>query len=457
MSASASAAWTQPLRTELPPWLGAAAVARMGTLQALVAAALARAFAWHGQRERQRPERQCGQLLALGLDEQAKRSFLKVYIALGALAGEWRARSRPLDPINSGSTLLDAKQGGPMLRSLSLADAKGCVLAGPSPDNVARIHEPQQVALPEPGATDRLGPPIPDRGIGDAGAVALLVPLRLDPPPPARELKLQLRRANGGGHTLEVSVAPMQDDELSLAGFRGFGADASQQQLARSKPQAQLALTTQLLEVSPAPLFVMDSAGRFTMVNRVWPSLMALRQEQVIGHSSAGLVVEQADLHAGFDPQLLQSQECISFADWLLRHDSEQRDTAVAKVLFTGTDGRAAGIFGSLIGVTEVRQDRRATRKARDGSEQTKVAKPDFIPTSAASCASRSSRSSVSRSWAAARLKPGPSTKEHSTPSKLAASPCSGGSTDCSTCPTWTTASAVWCCTVAGCCRWLPR
>jgi len=43
---------------------------------------------------------------------------LRLDIALGTLAREWRARSRPLDPINSGSTLLDAKQGSAIADAL---------------------------------------------------------------------------------------------------------------------------------------------------------------------------------------------------------------------------------------------------------------------------------------------------------------------------------------------------
>ncbi len=609
---------TRPLRTELPPWLGTTAVARMGALLALVATMLAAAFAWYGQRELQQRELQSGQLLARVLEDHANRSFHSVEVALAALAETVRARSRQLDPINFGPMLVEAQQGMSMLRSLSLADAQGRVLASSSSDNVDRLLDLQRVPLPEPGATDRLGPLVQGRDIADAlaggaprggghsfmplvrrasapdgaplylvaalnidhfanahqlmlgdpgraaalfgtdgtlltategiraapgssvrshrffseylprresgsdvgpgidgnkvvtafrtlrqrplavvvehdhahvqaelartlywvggalavalvligtmvglawrslrsheavhgalartreqvaaserdlrtlvqsvhelifrtdvqgrisfvngrwaqisglddaavlgqrlsqlclpeereAAEALFVPPRPGDAPPAREMMLHIRHARGGLRTLEVSVAAMQDDDLSLAGFAGFAADVSERQLARSKLQAQLELTARLLEVSPTPLFVKDSAGRFTTVNHAWLDLMALRREQVIGRTSADLYGEQADLHAGFDQQLLQSQERISYPNRLLRHDGEQRDTVVSKVRFTEADGQATGIIGSIIDVTEFREAERVTREARDAAERANQAKSDFI------------------------------------------------------------------------------
>lgn len=165
---SAFAVVTRPVPTELPPWLGTAAVARMGAVLPLVAAALAGAFVWYGQRKLQQRELQSGQLLARVLEYHANRSFDNVDIALGTLAGTLRSKSQQQDPINFGPTLAQAQQGMVLLRSLSLVDGHGRVLASSSPHNVDRLLDLQRVPLPASGVTDQLGSLVKGRDIGDA-------------------------------------------------------------------------------------------------------------------------------------------------------------------------------------------------------------------------------------------------------------------------------------------------
>jgi PAS domain S-box-containing protein len=615
---SASAVVTRPARTELPPWLGTKAVAWMASLLALVALVLAAGFAWYEQRELHERELHTGELLARVLEDHANRSFNTVDIALGTLADTLRSKSRLHDPISFGPTLAQAQQGMPLLRSLSLVDAQGRVLASSAPDNVDLLLDLQRVLPPQPGITDRLGPLVTGRdiahalageapragghsfvplvrwasapneaplylvaalnidyfanehqlmlsdpgraaalvgtdgtlltstdgigaapgsnlrahrffrdflprresgsyigagidggevvtalrtlrkrplavvverdygwvqaelartlywvsgalaaallligimaglawrslrsheavhdalestreqvaaserdlrtlvqsvhelifrtdaqgrigfvngrwaeisGLGDEAVLgqrlaqlclpeerdaveALFAPPQAHAAPAARELMVHIRHAQGGLRMLEVSVAAMHADDQTLIGFAGFAADVSERQLARSNLQAQLELTARLLEVSPTPLFVKDSAGRFIMVNHAWLDLMALQRHQVIGRTSADLYGEQAGLHADFDQRLMQSQERISYPNRLQRPDGEQRDTVVTKVRFTEADGQAVGIIGSIIDVTEFREAERVTREARDAAEKANQAKSDFI------------------------------------------------------------------------------
>ena len=52
---------------------------------------------------------------------------------------------------------------------------------------------------------------------------------------------------------------------------------------ARDKLKAQLAFNARLLEISPIPVFLKDSEGRYAIVNQAWLDLMALKQEEVLG------------------------------------------------------------------------------------------------------------------------------------------------------------------------------
>jgi len=603
-------------RTELSAWLSTQAVARLAGLLALVAVALAAGFAWYEQRELHERELQTNQLLARVLEDHANRSFNTLDITLGTLVESLRFKARQQDPIGFGPALAQAQQGLPLLRSLSVLDAQGRVLASSDASNVDLLIDLQRVPLPGPAESDRLGALVHGRDLGDARAGhpaepggRSFVPLvrRASPPDadalylvavlnvdyfanehrlmladpgraaalfsidgtllsstdgidaapgsqaaahpffrdylPRREsgsyigagidggqvvtalrtlrkrplavvvehdygqvqaelartlswvggalglallligtmaglawrslrsheavqgalarsrervatserdlrtlvqsvhelifrtdvqgrivfvngrwtqisglgeqavlgrklselclpeerasvealfaarpadavpqaLMLHLRHAAGDLRTLEVSVAAMHDEQQGLSGFAGFAADVSERQLARSKLQAQLAMTARLLEVSPTPMFVKDAQGRFSMVNHAWLDLMGLRREQVIGHTSADLYGEQAEMHADIDRRLLQSEERISYPNRLRRADGEERDTVVSKVRFTEADGQALGIIGSIIDVTEFREAERVTREARDAAEKSNQAKSDFI------------------------------------------------------------------------------
>lgn len=603
-------------RAERSPWLSTRGIAWLATLLALVAVALAAGFAAYERNELHERELHSSELLARVLEDHANRSFNTVDIALGALAESLRYKAREQDPIRFGPALVQAQQGMPLLRSLSVLDAQGRVLASSADANVDQRVDLQRILLPSAAETDRLGPLVSGRdlsealdgqpavangrsfvplvrrasapgdpplylvavlnvdyfanehrlmladpgraaalfhiegtllsstdgiaaepgsqvqahpffrdylpkresgsyigpgidgaevvtalrtlrkrplavvvefdhallaaewhrmlyGVGAVLALALLLigtmaamawrslrsheavqaaldrsreraaasardlrtlvqsvhelifrtdaqgrilfvngrwtqisgrgeqaalghrlselclpeeraavddmfAARSDGTPP-QTLTLHVRHAQGELRTLEVSVAAIHDDDQLLVGFAGFAADVSERQQARARLQSQLELTARLLEVSPTPLFVKDSLGRFVTVNHAWLDLMAMTREQVIGRTSADLYGEQADMHHDIDLRLLQSEERISYPNRLRRPDGEERDTVVTKVRFAEGDGHALGIIGSIIDVTEFREAERVTREARDAAERANQAKSDFI------------------------------------------------------------------------------
>lgn len=102
--------------------------------------------------------------------------------------------------------------------------------------------------------------------------------------PATESLMLHIRTVQGGLCRLEVSVSAMGDADRALVGFAGFAADVSERQLARSNLQAQLEMTARLLEVSPTPMFVKDSAGR---LSSCWPTRCGLCPKVASSKSAA--------------------------------------------------------------------------------------------------------------------------------------------------------------------------
>lgn len=190
---------------------------------------------------------------------------------------------------------------------------------------------------------------------------------------------LHIRRRDGSLRTLEISVAPVRTPQGVLSAFAGFGVDVSERQQARQKLQAQLDFTARLLEISPAPLFVKDTQGRYLNVNRAWQDLMGVAAPQAIGRTSAEVFGLEAEALVRTDLSLLASEDRQSFEQVMRRADGQLRDTVITKVRFNQADGSPAGIVGSIIDVTEFREAERTTRLARDAAESANRAKSEFI------------------------------------------------------------------------------
>ncbi len=153
---------------ELPGWLSSASVAWIGAVLALAVLALAGAFVAHESRAIRERDLQSTEMYARVLEDQANRAFNTVDIALTTLAGTVRESTRTIDPIRLSPTLVQAQQGLPFLRSVSLLDAHGRVLASSNPDSVDIVVDPARIPMPRPGEVDRLGPLVFGRDLADA-------------------------------------------------------------------------------------------------------------------------------------------------------------------------------------------------------------------------------------------------------------------------------------------------
>jgi len=151
----------------LPLWLSPSAVAWLGALLGAAALAVGGGFVWYEHREIQRRELQGTELMARVLEDHANRTFNTIDVTLAALSESVRVNAT-LDPIRMGPSLTQAQQGLPFLRSVSLLDGQGRVLASSVQANVDIVVDPQRVLMPAASAIDRLGDLVPGRDLVDA-------------------------------------------------------------------------------------------------------------------------------------------------------------------------------------------------------------------------------------------------------------------------------------------------
>lgn len=177
----------------------------------------------------------------------------------------------------------------------------------------------------------------------------------------------------------DVAVVPLAHGER-IVGFAGSASDVTDRVVAQQKLQTQLKVSALMLEISPLPLSMLDTLGRYLSVNQAWEEFTGRRRDDVIGQAASSyLSAEEAALHNGHDRELLRSGGRIAYEASVMHRDGSRRDVMLIKVAVPGDDGSPAGILVVLMDVSEFRAAERATRDARDAAEEASRAKSEFI------------------------------------------------------------------------------
>ncbi len=177
----------------------------------------------------------------------------------------------------------------------------------------------------------------------------------------------------------DVAVVPLMRKER-IVGFAGSASDVTDRVVAQQKLQTQLAISALMLEISPLPLSMLDTLGRYLSVNQAWEEFTGRSRGDVIGQSAASyLSPEEAAMHAARDRELLAGGGRIRYEASVMHRDGSRRDVMLIKVAVPGDDGGPSGILSVMMDVSEFRAAERATRDARDVAEEASRAKTEFI------------------------------------------------------------------------------
>jgi len=194
-----------------------------------------------------------------------------------------------------------------------------------------------------------------------------------------RQAQVCIPAADGSSRHFQVAVVPLHL-EGRINGFAGSAIDVSERVASDQRLQHQLAFTGLLLEISPLPVSMFDTAGRYVLVNQAWEEFVGRSRSEVIG-SEVGhfLSAQDAELHAQQDARLIAYGGKLRYETQVQHRDGSLRDMVVTKVLVPGDEGGPAGILCTLMDVSEFRDAERATREARDAAEEASRSKSEFV------------------------------------------------------------------------------
>jgi PAS domain S-box-containing protein len=473
----------------LPGWLHSRYVLAAGCGLSLLVLGTAGLFLAFERSEIEANAIQRNQLFARVLEDQANRTLSGVELALGAMADTLAALPEGEPPERESPRLQQSLQTLPFLRSISLLDAQGRVLASSNPDNIGAVVPRALLLGRQTELRTGLGPLLAGRDLAEAvtppaqqaaaGANHLLPALRplpgnrllvaainpdyfanqyplllgdeplraaligydgvliaaSQPVPPAVAQGLATHpllrdwlpsrergtlRASGldgapavlsyrsaRRHPLVLWVDTPQralDDELAQLALNVAGATAAvlavllalcalawrslrshehaQQDLAAARETlaAQDAFTDRLFQLSPVPMVVKSSAGRFMRVNQAWVDFTGLSAARAVGHSLGELYPPVlAAPHEVQEQMALAAGTSTSYEEQVLDADGLPRDVIVRVTPFTDATGDAAGVIACLMDVTEFREAETRTTEAKEAAERANATKTEFL------------------------------------------------------------------------------
>jgi len=236
---------------------------------------------------------------------------------------------------------------------------------------------------------------LPDRergrveGKGLDGAPSILAyrsarqhPIALAVEMPEQAIAAQLNAVVRGVGAGVAAVLALLGALFALAWRSLHSHEAAQKDLgaARDTMAAQHAFTDRLFQLSPIPMVVKDTQGRFLRVNQAFTALTGLGPDAAIGHTMSALY--PAHLAAPHDLQeqlALTSAQPATYEEQMLDRDGLPRDMMVRITPYTGADGRIAGVIGCLMDVSEFREAEARTLEAKDAAVRANAAKSEFL------------------------------------------------------------------------------
>ncbi|MDH4392938.1 MAG: ATP-binding protein [Aquabacterium sp.] len=151
--------------TALPAWLQSRGLLAAGLAAALMVLVAALGFMAYERRELREATVEQGALYARVLEDHANRTFNAVDLAMGAALEAARLQRQQGSNLQLSPLLQQSIQALPFLRSISLVDARGRVVASSAPANVG-VQVQRKRLLPAANASG-LGPLLPGRDLAE--------------------------------------------------------------------------------------------------------------------------------------------------------------------------------------------------------------------------------------------------------------------------------------------------
>ena len=135
-----------------------------------------------------------------------------------------------------------------------------------------------------------------------------------------------------------------------------------------------------ILDHSPAAIFLKDLDGRYSFVNRSFLDATGKTRADIMGKTDHALFPPRlADMYRANDRQVIESGTALDFEEIGVEDDLQPRVFHSSKFVLRDAGGRAYAVCGILTDITERKRAEQAMSIARREAERANRAKSDFL------------------------------------------------------------------------------
>jgi PAS domain S-box-containing protein len=160
-------------------------------------------------------------------------------------------------------------------------------------------------------------------------------------------------RKDGSRFWADAITSAIRDDQGRLLGFSEVARDLTERRQAEEKIQQSQARLAAILDGSPSVIFVKDTEGRYTLVNRRFEESFQMKREQVLGKTDLDLFrSEIAQKLREHDAKVIEAGRAMEFEEVMPQQGGFHTYLA-AQVPLLGADNKPYALCGVLTDITE--------------------------------------------------------------------------------------------------------
>ena len=182
-----------------------------------------------------------------------------------------------------------------------------------------------------------------------------------------RGFELQLRQRDGSAIWVRNHARMVRDEKGEIWCYEGSLEDLTARRQAEERLRNEKQFSETLLETIPSPVFYKDTSGRYLGCNRAFEEFFGKPRDEIIGKDVYEMGPwEIADKYAAMDRELLE-RPGIQMYEWKVRNaEGLEREVIFHKASLSDVAGKAVGLIGILLDITDRKQAEEALRASEE-------------------------------------------------------------------------------------------
>jgi PAS domain S-box-containing protein len=177
---------------------------------------------------------------------------------------------------------------------------------------------------------------------------------RLDRREHIRGLLLRERWSHGEERWCEIDARPRYSWDGEFLGYEGVARDVTESRRVTLSLQESLSLIDALFQAIPIPVVMKDEHGRTVRLNRAYERFHRMPASRLLGSRTADVFEQrESQIQETEDHRLMHQGGVITREVRAQMADGRRPDVLLSKAAIAGVDGRAIGIVGTVVDISE--------------------------------------------------------------------------------------------------------